>query len=101
VAEYVLSYPFRIDSVNRRAEVVWSDTDTYKAEQVKGFIRTVSGERDIFPRFGIEEPTFATFDTGKFFDDFTEFYTADQIEIDKVTLTDSGGVLTDVLVEFL
>lgn len=100
MAEYVLSYPFHIDTVNRRANVVYSDTDTYKAQQVKAFLRTHREERSIMPQFGIEEPTFHVFDTGAFFDDFNKFYSAKDIKIEQITLSEVSGAVKDVTIEF-
>lgn len=100
MAEFVLSYPFSIDPTNRRANVVSSDTDTYKAQQIRAFLRTASGERKIFSTFGIDEPTFYTFDSGKFYDDFVDFYPPDSIRVDKINFVESNGALSSVIVEF-
>jgi len=101
VAEFVLSYPFSIDPVNRRANVVNTDTDTYKAQQIKAFLRTSSGERPVFESFGIEEPTFHTFDSGRFYDDFIDFYPPESIKIDKINFVQSNGALSSVIIEFV
>jgi hypothetical protein len=100
MAEYVLSYPFRMSNNNRRANVVLSGTDTYKAQQVKAFVRTETTERSIFPNFGIEEPTFNTFDSGQFYDSFSDFYTSDNIEIVEIGLVQSEGALVNVEISF-
>lgn len=100
MAEYVLSYPFRMSNNNRRAEVVLTGTDTYKAQQVKAFVRTETTERSIFPNFGIEEPTFNTFDSGQFYDSFSDFYTSDNIDIVEIGLVQSEGALTNVEISF-
>lgn len=99
MAEYVMSYPFRVDTVNRRFSVVPQGSDMYKAEQVKAFLRTSSDERPIFPTFGIDEPTFHTFDSGKFYDDFIDFYPS-SIPIRDITLVEVNGALSNVVVEF-
>ena len=100
MSEYVLSYPFRMNNKNRRAEVVMTGTDTYKAQQVKAFVRTETTERSIFPNFGIEEPTFNTFDSGQFYDAFSDFYTTDDIEIMEIGLVQSEGALSNVEITF-
>tara|TARA_B100000902_G_scaffold26214_1_gene31532 strand:+ start:4269 stop:4574 length:306 start_codon:yes stop_codon:yes gene_type:complete len=100
MAEYVLSYPFRMSNNNRRADVVLTGTDTYKAQQVKAFVRTETTERSIFPNFGIEEPTFNTFDSGQFYDSFSDFYTTDNIDIVEIGLVQSEGALTNVEINF-
>lgn len=100
MAEYVLAYPFSIDSNNNRANVVFSSTDTYKAQQIKAFLRTMSEERPMFPSFGIDEPTFYTFDTGVFYDAFVDFYAPDLIKINQIKLNEVDGALASVVVEF-
>ncbi len=100
MSQFVLSYPFRMNNNNRRARVVVSGSDTYKAQQVKAFIRTEREERLIFPGFGIVEPTFHTFDTGQFYDSFNDFYSPNDIDILEIDLIESNGALTDVEVKF-
>tara|TARA_R100000005_G_C4927649_1_gene158061 strand:- start:190 stop:492 length:303 start_codon:yes stop_codon:yes gene_type:complete len=98
-AQFVLSYPFRIDLENNRFATVNSTTDTYKAEQVQGFLRTEKGERTMFPTFGIEDPVFNFFDAGEFLDAFNEYYT--NIKIDEIDIVETSGKVTDVMVSFL
>ena len=100
MAQYVLSYPFQVDSVNSRMKTVLQDTDTYKAQQVQAFLRTHEGERLIFDSFGIDEPTFHSFATSAFYDSFTDFYDPDTISIEEIELTETDGVLTDIKVTF-
>lgn len=95
-----LSYPFRIDSNNRRFAAVSSDTDTYKAEQIQSYLRTYKGDRLLFPSFGIDDPVFSGFDVDNFIDDFLEFYSSDTIPITSVTTATTEGVVSDVIIEF-
>tara|TARA_B100000287_G_C20338905_1_gene664975 strand:+ start:405 stop:710 length:306 start_codon:yes stop_codon:yes gene_type:complete len=100
MAEFVLSYPFRIDPFNSRAGVVSTDTDTYKAEQVTAFCRTEKNERPIMPDYGITDPLFNRFDTGEFSEGFTNFYSSEDIKISAIQLKERGGRQTDVIIEF-
>ncbi len=100
MSQFVLSYPFSVDNKNQRANVVLAGTDTYKAQQVKAFVRSETNERPIFPDFGIEEPTFNTFDSGKFYDAFSDFYSASDIEILEIELINASGALRDVQIKF-
>lgn len=97
-AQFVLSYPFRIDTNNSRFATVNNTTDTYKAEQVQSFIRTEKGERVMFPAFGIDDPVFHTFDAGEFLETFSEFYT--DVLIDEIEVVETAGRLTDIMVSF-
>lgn len=100
MAYRTLSYPFRLDYSNRGFGSVSSDTDTYKAEQIQAFLRTTTGERLMFPEFGIEDPVFNVFDTEIFVKNFSDYYSSDVIGVDGVQLSFSEGVVTDVIVEF-
>ena len=101
MSQFVLSYPFSMDNKNQRANVVLSGTDTYKAQQVKAFVRTETNERPIFADFGIEEPTFHTFDSGKFYDAFSDFYSADDIDILEIELINANVALIDIQIKFI
>lgn len=98
MAQQVLSFPFRIDHVNRRFGTVVDSTDTFKAEQVKCFLRTYKLEREMFPEFGIEDPVFSEFDVSQFSEDFSEFYS--NIRLAGIETSSSQGVITDIIVEF-
>lgn len=100
MAQQVLSYPFRFDPKTGAFASVYQDTDTYKAQQVAAFIRTQRGEREILTSFGMNDPTFHTFDTGEFYDSFSDFYTQDDIIINEISLSSSEGRITDVVVSF-
>ena len=97
-AQFVLSYPFRIDPINQRFATVNSSTDTYKAEQVKSFLRTEKGERVMFPTFGISDPVFHKFNAGEFLETFGEYYS--DIPIEEVEIVETSGRLTDIMVKF-
>lgn len=100
MAEYVLSYPFSVDTLNSRASVVYSTSDVYKAQQIKAFMRTDTGERRIFPTFGITDPTFDDFNSGAFFDSFSNFYDSSDINLEEIEVVEEGGAVVDVIVEF-
>lgn len=97
-AQFVLSYPFRIDTENQRFGTVNSTTDTYKAEQVKAFLRTEKNERIMFPSFGINDPVFYKFDAGEFLESFGEYYP--NIPIEEVEIVETSGRVTDIMVKF-
>tara|TARA_B100000287_G_C20328975_1_gene660922 strand:+ start:114 stop:422 length:309 start_codon:yes stop_codon:yes gene_type:complete len=99
-AQFVLSYPFRVDMNNQRLGTVNSDTDAYKAEQINAFLRTEKDERALFPAFGITDPVFHRFDSGEFIDSFLEFYKPSEIAIEGVSITEEGGSVTNVAVTF-
>ena len=100
MAEYVLSYPFSIDTTNGRAAVVYSSTDVYKAQQIKAFMRTDVGERIMFPTFGITDPTFDDFNSGAFYDSFSDFYSSADISIEQIEVIEEGGAVVDVVIDF-
>ena len=39
MAAFVMSYPFSIDTANSKISTVYTDTDTYKAEQISAFLK--------------------------------------------------------------
>ena len=98
MAEYVLSYPLSLDTL--RFNTVLQDTDTYKAQQINGFLRTEKNERGLLTDFGMNEATFHEFDTGKFFDSFLNFYSPLTLEITEVKVLESSGVVSDVQIGF-
>ena len=98
MAEYVLSYPLSLDTL--RFNTVLQDTDTYKAQQINGFLRTEKNERGLLTDFGMNEATFREFDTGKFFDSFLNFYSPLTLEITEVKVLESSGVVSDVQIGF-
>ena len=100
MAEYVLSYPFSIDTSNGRAAVVYSSTDVYKAQQIKSFMRTDTSERRMFPTFGITDPTFDDFNSGTFYDSFSNFYDSGDIKLEEIEVVEEGGAVVDVIVDF-
>lgn len=100
MAEYVLSYPFSIDAPNSRASVVYSSSDVYKAQQIKAFMRTDTGERLMFPTFGITDPTFDDFNSGTFYESFSNFYDSSAISLEEIEVVEEGGVVVDVVVDF-
>lgn len=100
MAEYVLSYPFSLDTLNGRAAVVYSSSDVYKAQQIKSFMRTDTGERRMFPTFGITDPTFDAFDSGTFYDSFSSFYDSGDINLEEIEVVEEGGVVVNVRVDF-
>lgn len=100
MAEYVLSYPFSVDTTNGRASVVYSSTDVYKAQQIKAFMRTDVGERIMFPTFGITDPTFDDFNSGAFYDSFSNFYDSADINIEEIEVVEEGGAVVDVVIDF-
>lgn len=100
MAYTTLSYPFRIDYSKGGFGSVNSDTDTYKAEQIQSFLRTFTGERLMFPSFGIEDPAFHEFDTETFAENFTDFYSPEVISINSIALSVKEGVATDVVIDF-
>jgi|TARA_B100001250_G_scaffold401579_1_gene413617 hypothetical protein len=99
-AQFVLSYPFRVDINNRRLGTINSETDTYKAEQINAFLRTEKEERALFPAFGITDPVFHKFDSGEFVDSFLEFYKPSEIAIENVDILEEGGNVLNVSVGF-
>ncbi len=98
MAEFVLSYPLSLDY--NRFNTVLQDTDTYKAQQIKGFLRTEKNERPLLPDFGMNEPTFHEFDSGEFFDSFLNFYSSQTLELTEVKVLESSGVVSDVQISF-
>tara|TARA_B100000085_G_C18467749_1_gene481713 strand:- start:183 stop:488 length:306 start_codon:yes stop_codon:yes gene_type:complete len=100
MAENVLSYPFRLSTEAPRFATVRTDTDTYKAEQINAFLKTVLGERAIFASFGTEDPTFADFDSSTFYQNFVEFYPDTDISIEEIEVIKSAGVLSDIRITF-
>lgn len=99
MAEFVMSYPFSMDLVNRRLKTVNTDTDTYKAQQISAFLKSRKDERVLMPEFGINDPLFDTFDAAGFSSDFVEFYPS-SIKLTSVNILKRGGVVSDVRVEF-
>lgn len=98
MAEYVLSYPFSIGF--NRFNTVLQDSDAYKAQQIKGFLRTSKNERPMVPDFGVDEPTFHEFDSGEFFDSFLNFYSSSTLEITEIKILEIAGVVSDVQIGF-
>lgn len=96
--EFVLSYPLSLTF--DRFSTVRQDSDAYKAQQIKAFLRTEKGERPIMPDFGMNEPTFNTFDSGEFFDSFLNFYSSQTLEITEVKVLETSGVVSDVQISF-
>lgn len=100
MALQLLSYPFRVDPRTGSFAKVYKDSDTYKAQQVSSFVRTNKGERPIFTSFGIDDPTFYNFDSGEFYDSFSDFYSDEEIEINEISVSQSEGRITDIIVSF-
>lgn len=100
MAVQVLSYPFSTNNNRGGFSTVDDESDTYKAQQVAAFIRTRRSERPIFPSFGIDDPVFYTFDSGEFYDSFSDFYPTDDITINEISVTKSEGRITDIVVSF-
>ena len=100
MAENVLSYPFRLTAEAPRFATVRTDTDTYKAEQINAFLKTVLGERAIFASFGTEDPTFADFDSSTFYQNFIEYYLDTEISIEEIEVIKAAGVLSDIRITF-
>ena len=100
MAQFVLSYPFRFDPTARGFAHVSDDTDTYKAQQIAAYIRTGKGERPILSDFGIDDPLFHEFDSGEFYDGFSDYYPSDVIGIDDVEIAEESGRVTDIAVSF-
>lgn len=100
MAQFVMSYPFQIDTNNNRMGVVLQDNDSYKAQQIQAFLRTHKGERAIFDSFGIDEPTFDAFSTAEFYDAFGDFYDESTLNIEEIEVSETNGVLTDIKVAF-
>ena len=98
MAQFVLSYPLSLDF--NRFNTVRLDSDTYKAQQIKGFLRTEKNERPLLSDFGMNEPTFHTFDSGEFFDAFLNFYSSETLEISEVKVLETSGVVSDVQISF-
>ena len=63
-------------------------------------MRTDTGERRIFPTFGITDPTFDDFNSGAFFDSFSNFYDSSDINLEEIEVVEEGGAVVDVIVEF-
>ena len=101
MAAFVMSYPFSIDTANSKISTVYTDTDTYKAEQISAFLKTRKNERVLMPEFGIRDPVFDKFDVAAFSVDFLNFYPADKdIVLEEISLLKNAGVVTDVLIQF-
>ncbi len=98
MADYVLAYPLSVST--DRFNTVLQDSDTYKAQQIKGFLRTEKNERPLLPDFGMNEPTFHEFDSGQFFDAFLNFYSGQTLEITEVKLLEAAGVVSDIQIGF-
>ena len=99
MAAFVMSYPFSMDTVNRRLTTVNTDTDTYKAQQISAFLKSRKNERALLPEFGINDPLFDTFDAAGFSSDFVDYYPT-SIKLIAVNVLKRGGVVSDVRVEF-
>lgn len=100
MAVQVLSYPFRVDDSRGGFSTIDDESDTYKAQQVAAFIRTRRSERSIFPSFGIDDPLFFTFDSGEFYDSFSDFYPSSVISINEISVSKSEGKIDDIVVSF-
>ena len=99
MAAFVMSYPFSMDTVNRRLTTVNTDTDTYKAQQISAFLKSRKNERALLTEFGINDPLFDTFDAAGFSSDFVDYYPT-SIKLIAVNVLKRGGVVSDVRVEF-
>lgn len=98
MAVYVMSYPVSMGPA--RFNTVLQGSDAYKAQQIKSFLRTEKNERSLMPDFGMNEPTFDEFDSGKFLDSFLNFYSANTLEIMEIRLLEKSGAVTDVEIGF-
>lgn len=99
MAAFVMSYPFSMDLVNKRLSTVYTDTDTYKAQQISAFLKFRKNERVLMPEFGINDPLFDDFDVAGFSSDFVDFYPR-SINLTEVSVLKRAGVVSDVRVEF-
>ena len=100
MAEFVLSYPFRIDEKNNRAGVVYTGTSSYKAEQINAIVKTEKDERPLMPDFGLTDPVFNKFEVSEFMTTLNRFYTSDELQVTGLQVKQVGGKDTDVIIEF-
>lgn len=100
MAEFVLSYPFRIDEKNNRASVVYTGTSPYKAEQINAIVKTEKDERPLMPDFGLTDPVFNKFEVSEFMTTLNRFYTSDELQVTGLQVKQVGGKDTDVIIEF-
>lgn len=67
----LISYPFRLSP---KGEVqTTEDGEDYYAEELAMLIKTMPGERDLVPDFGITDPTFNTFSESELLSQITMF----------------------------
>lgn len=94
----VISFPFKVE--NGSFVKVEQGADAYKAQQVSGFVKTELGERPLFDQFGITDPSFDRFDAEGFTERFQLFYKPSNIKLNKINLSERGGVLVEIDIEF-
>tara|TARA_B100001094_G_C18190622_1_gene806927 strand:+ start:2262 stop:2567 length:306 start_codon:yes stop_codon:yes gene_type:complete len=100
MAEFVLSYPFRMDQKNSRASVVYSGTSTYKAQQINALVKTEKDERPLMPDFGLTDPVFNKFEVAEFMNTLNRFYDNTSVQVTGLQVKQVGGKDTDVIIEF-
>jgi hypothetical protein len=100
MTQQVLSYPLRIDTTTGRFATVSDETDTYKAQQIRAFTRTVKGERLILTDFGMTDPAFNEFDVSEFVDKFSDYYSVDRIKITSIERNRTEGIYPDIVINF-
>jgi hypothetical protein len=92
----ILSHPFRFEG--GRAAVVEQGSDEGVAEQIAVLVMTITGERELVPAFGIEDPAFNGVDAS----DITaglELFGPD-VEIVDIEVRDASPTRQEVIVKY-
>lgn len=95
----VLSVPLSLDS-NGEFKHVDTTSDEYKAEQVQVFVLTNKGERQMWPTFGVTDPSFDNMAEEDILEEFSTFYGA-SILLDRVNIIKREGTISRIEVNFL
>lgn len=96
----LLAFPFNLNSLQPGVlSYVAQGSNAQKAQEIAAFWMTHKGERPIFNEYGVDDPTFHTFDESSFAADFASFYQSD-IELSSVEILEAGNAITDINVEF-
>tara|TARA_B100000470_G_C19500950_1_gene263043 strand:- start:143 stop:436 length:294 start_codon:yes stop_codon:yes gene_type:complete len=95
----VLSVPLSLDTSGefKRVDVA---SDEYKAEQVQVFVLTNKGERQMWPTFGVTDPTFDNMHEQEILEEFSTFY-GGSIMLDRVNIVKREGKVDRIEVNFL
>lgn len=96
-AAQLLSLPFRVGGDGNIATVT-QGSDQANAEQLSAIIRTVQGERDMQPGFGLPDPAYAGISGADIAAQVALWGLP--VTIDDVTSTPASATETDVTVDF-